>query len=331
MPFNITMKLSNECETVATENTFQKRCQSLIGRMSASSRNLPQIDKMLYPKSRTIADQLDELQSYEKSIFECIKSTWNEDREKRSPHDSCWVEVPITSPWVDETGFSDEMILRFARCNNFDASAALNAMKNMDLRFLTLTCESLEKQLLKKTLFIPPGLKNRDGNDVFYMRPARYFPGVMEVDDVINNLAYCMQTMYESKDCYKTGIAFLADMSGWTRINFGVDYCLKFMTTLQGRDLPVNVNSFMIVDPPNWFGKIWKIMKSMVSPNFQMKVHMISSKDLHMYLQDGYSRYLPDEMDEGRSPTDDIVNNYIVERKKIEQCGEKISVRRVCV
>merc|ERR1712232_872412 len=117
-----------------------------------------------------MGEELDGLQSYERSIFECIKSTWNEGREKRSLRDSCWVEVPITSPWVDETGFSDEMILRFARCKNFDASAALNPMNNMELRFLTLTCESLEKQLLKKTLFIPPGLKNLDGNDIFYMR-----------------------------------------------------------------------------------------------------------------------------------------------------------------
>lgn len=331
MPFNITTKLSSECETVDTGNTFHKRCQSFMGKMSVNSIHLPEIDKMLHPKPRTIADQLNELQSYERSSFERIKSTWNEGREKRSLRDSCWVEVPITSPWVDETGFSDEMILRFARCNNFDVSAALNAMNKMDLRFLTLTCESLEKQLLKKTLFIPPGLKNRDGNDVFYMRPARYFPGVMEVDDVINNLAYCMQTMYESKDCSKNGIVFLADMSGWTRINFSVDYCLRFMTTLQGRNLPVNVNSFLIVDPPNWFGQVWKMMKTMLSPNFQMKVHMISSKDLHMYLQDGYSRYLPDEMDQGRRPTDDIVTKYIVERKKIEECGEEKSVRRVCV
>ena len=163
------------------------------------------------------------------------------------------------------------------------------------------------------------------------MRPARYFPGVMEVDDIINNLAYCMQTMYESQDNCKNGIAFLADMSGWTTINFTVDYCLKFMSTLQGRNLPVDVKSFMIVDPPNWFGKIWKMMKTMLSPNFQMKVHMISSNDLHMYLQDDYSRYLPDEMDQGKGPTDNIVSEYIVQRKKIEHCEEDNPVRRVCV
>ena len=150
MPFDIFAQLSNEREPTETEKIFHKRYQSFRGRINFSSSFLPDVEKDSYTKSRTIIDQLDELQPFERSRFEHIKSKWNEGREQRSLSDSRWVEAPITSRWVDESGFSDEMILRFARCNYFDATAALNAMNKMDLRFLTLTCEKLENQLQKK-------------------------------------------------------------------------------------------------------------------------------------------------------------------------------------
>jgi hypothetical protein len=266
---------------------------------------------------------LDNLLQHERSVFDTVKLQWNERMQRRESDRSTWYMIPDTSLWVSETGFSDEMILRSAMCTNFDIGATLKSLKKMNKRYLALTSFCLEDQLRSKTLFVLPGLKDRDGRKVFYMRPARFFPEVMSTDNVIDNLAYCMQCMLEDGQCCRDGITFLANMSGWTKVNFTVNYCRRFMCTLQGRDMPVNVKSFIIVDPPSWFGSIWRIIKTILSPAFQRNVHMISSEDLHMYFEEGFTSFLPDEMDMGKFPTDDIVTGFIEDRKRIEIGGEE--------
>jgi hypothetical protein len=47
------------------------------------------------------------------------------------------------------------------------------------------------------------------------------------------------------------------------------------MLGLQGKKTPARVQLFLIVNPPSWFGSIWKIMKPMLSKEFRRKVHTI--------------------------------------------------------
>eukprot|EP00957_Ditylum_brightwellii_P192493 14656319-Ditylum_brightwellii.AAC.1 len=61
----------------------------------------------------------------------------------------------------------------------------------------------------------------------------------------------------EEKSCTE-GIGFLANMADWHFSNFS------------GR-VPVRVRLFLIVNPPSWFGKIWKIMRPMLSDDFAKK------------------------------------------------------------
>lgn len=114
------------------------------------------------------------------------------------------------------------------------------------------------------------------------------------------------------------GIGLLANMDHWHMKNFSKDYCLEFMKMLQG-SVPARVGMFLIVNPPTWFDAIWKIMKPMLSRDFQQKVHIIPEKKLHKYLQKGFEAFLPDETAIGKAPTDKIIHDFIASRIRIEQ------------
>ena len=100
--------------------------------------------------------------------------------------------------------------------------------------------------------------------------------------------------------------------------NFSRDYCFEFMKMLQGA-VPARVDMFLIVNPPSWFDKIWKIMAPMLSSEFKEKVHVISERKLKKYLQKGFENYLPDETAIGHAPTDKIVREWVRRRCKIER------------
>jgi len=219
---------------------------------------------------------------------------------------------------------SDALILRFARCSpgkkKFNASASMKVMKKFDARYLTLKMAdpAMEKQLLSKTLFVVPQLKSKEGHDVFYMMPSRYFPKKTSTREIIDNLAYCMTTMVEKENACKEGIAFLANMADWKMVNFSISYCLEFMKMLQGR-VPARVRLFLIVNPPGWFGKIWSIMKPMLAKDFRKKVHIIPTSELDQHLMEGYAQFLPDDIEGGQASTENICQDFVAYRKYVDK------------
>lgn len=238
----------------------------------------------------------------ERGAVDTLKTTW--ETQTKVPHE-----------------FDDAMYLRFARCSpgpkKFNPETAWKVMKKYDVRYLTLNAADLEAQLLTKTLFVPPNLTSVDGHECFYMRPARYFPKETSTATVVDNLAYCMNVMVEKEKACTEGIGFVANMDDWKFANFSVSYCLNFMKVLQGR-IPVRVRMFLIVNPPSWFGKIWDIMKTMLSKDFQKKVHIIPASRLSEFLAEGYEKSLPDELEGGLADPDEIVKNFVSFRKDAE-------------
>ena len=215
--------------------------------------------------------------------------------------------------------FTDTEILRIVKFCNNEEDKALEMLRKTDPRYLRVSARDIEQQLSSKTLFPVPELKTKEGEDVFYMRPARFFPKKTKTKSVICNLTYVMDTIYQRNYSYKNGIAFVANMNDWTMENFCVDYCLKFMQGLQGQLGPVKVNLFLIVNPPSWFNKVWKIMKPMLSSKFRKKVHMIPEKDLGNFLAQGYAKLLPDEFVDGKCDTTELVQDFITYRLTLEK------------
>ena len=157
---------------------------------------------------------------------------------------------------------------------------------------------------------------------MFYMRPSRYIPSETSTKTIINNLAYVIQSMQSRSSYAEThGIGFIANMDDWTMSNFDIQYCYQFMFMLQGYVIPVKVQLFLIVNPPSWFGKVWKIMKRMMIPSFRKKVKMITHNQLDKYLQDDYLTYLPnDGMDNiGQVNVDELVEDFITYRTYVDE------------
>mmetsp|Transcript_43288 Transcript_43288/g.104867 ORF Transcript_43288/g.104867 Transcript_43288/m.104867 type:complete len:483 (+) Transcript_43288:259-1707(+) len=189
-------------------------------------------------------------------------------------------------------------------------------------RFLNLHVHKLEEQLQTRTLFPVPGLKTYHQDqplDMFYMRPALYFPKVTSTRTIIDNLVYVMNTMMESSRSAKHGIGFIANMNNWQFKNFETNYCLQFMQALQGMMVPAKVELFLIVNPPAWFGVIWKIMRPMLAPSFRRKVKICNESLLSRYLQKGYQKFLPDDFETGRASTKRLVDDFITYRRYVER------------
>ena len=197
--------------------------------------------------------------------------------------------------------FTDEQILRIVMFCSFDAKRSLTLMRRTDPRHFNLSASDLKLQLETKTLFPCPGLKTSKGSSVFYMRPSRYSPKETPVSLIIDNLVYVMDKMSLQQET--KSIAFVANMEGWTMSNFSYDYCRKFMNVLQGRNFPAKVDLFLILNPPAWFGKVWAIMKPMLSTSFRKKVFMINDDELPFFMMLDYEKFLPDDAWDGQELT----------------------------
>eukprot|EP00977_Amphora_coffeiformis_P018397 scaffold6439_cov167-Amphora_coffeaeformis.AAC.13 len=228
-----------------------------------------------------------------------------------------------------DTVFSQEQILRVAMFHKFDVDKCFRLLKHMDIKFWNISAEQLEAQLLTHTLFpLPKKLTSKDSKikSFFYMKPSRFSPTDTPTSAIIANLLYVMDSMDRftdpsntSKNKSRNTIGFIANMNGWTMKNFTVEYCLQFMEALQGKKGPVQVDLFLIVNPPSWFGKVWAIMKPMLSTKFRTKVHMIHQDKLDRHLAAGYEQYLPQELvSNGQVDVASHVNDYIRYRKYVE-------------
>jgi hypothetical protein len=84
------------------------------------------------------------------------------------------------------------------------------------------------------------------------------------------------------------------------------------MMVLQSRHFPAIVSLFLILYPPSWFGKVWKILKPVLSPTFRKKkVHMIEEEeDLFTYINIDSEEYLPDEVHGGEVNTGSLVRGF---------------------
>ncbi len=126
-----------------------------------------------------------------------------------------------------------------------------------------------------------------------------------------------MSAMVEREETSINGIGLIACMDDWTKENFSVSYCRQFTAMLQG-GVPARVSLYLIVNPPVWFKKAWKIMKPMMAPAFRRHVKMIKESELDKFMAPGYKTHLPDDMMTGEADTKKIVDEFIADRHKLE-------------
>lgn len=259
--------------------------------------------------------------------FSSLSSASNRSSSSTQDHSAaeCLIELKefFSSP-SSPFSVSDAEIFRFACYHNFQNKEALKDVhQKHDSRHMNLRMSGfLLRQFQTGTLFPLPGLKTRNKKqDVFYMRPSRYVPSEMKTSTIIDNLCYVLNELSRTTSQCQNGVAFIANMNDWTMKNFSHDYCFQFMQALQGKMVPTKVELFLIVNPPRWFGKVWVIMKPMLSKSFAKKIHMIKEERLEEFLMNGYEQYIPDEFTAGLRITEEITDDFIDLRRYEETCN----------
>jgi len=249
--------------------------------MAISNKKLPSFDEVgisqdmfkrfSLDNERSLEEQIASLVDTQKKAFEDLKAKWSSKPRK--------------------TDYSDAMILRFLRASpgetKFNLKTAYQVMKkyekwSLEIDLPNLTIQKIQKQLETKTLVIP-GSKSKKNHHILYMRPALYFPGKNDLDELMRCLVYLLERMTERESTATEGLAFMANMKDWGYSNFSITYAKNFFDTMQGR-FPCRVRLFLIVNPPSWFGTIWSLIRPMMSAQFAEKVFLPKGKELFDYI-----------------------------------------------
>ena len=130
-----------------------------------------------------------------------------------------------------------------------------------------------------------------------------------------------MNSMHEREhDCVK-GIGLIADLTDFSMGNFSIPYMSKFFMLVQGRLFPIKVESILFTNAPKWFDKIWGILKQMMGTDFlKTSVHRVSFNGMVTHhLEPGWERYLTDDVFLGQRNANQIVAEFIEQRKGIER------------
>lgn len=140
----------------------------------------------------------------------------------------------------------------------------------------------------------------------------------MSTNSFMDSLVYVMNCLLEKERNCKNGIGAVINMTDWRMTNFNVSYWHRFMMTLQGRRSPCRVQLVLLVNCPPWFGKIWMMMRTMLSDDFRKKMHMVSFHAMRHHMKRGFEQHLPDDIHSGRADTDLLLKGFIEDRKRIE-------------
>lgn len=150
------------------------------------------------------------------------------------------------------------------------------------------------------------------------MKLARFSPKNGDVVDFHAQLFYALGSMMEKESACVNGVAVIADFTDFSMANFGVPFFHKMLAILQGRHAPIRVTNLIILNPPSWFGTIWKVMKTMMSADFLDRVFRITFNDLGKVLLPGFENMMPNDVFLGKRNAQQVLEMWIQERKQVE-------------
>lgn len=193
---------------------------------------------------REIQEQLDELTEQERECYEYLVDEWDE--------------------YVPACPLPERLVLRYARnspgSKPFHKKKAWKTMKRLInhrgiVKQLSLRASDVMPQLQNKTLFPVPGLKTKEGSyEVFYFRHCRFEPTVSPVSTATDNLAFCLNSMYEKESVCKQGVAFITNMDGWKMKQSRTEFIRKVSRNrvLVAARHSLSFSSFQVPQYPTW-------------------------------------------------------------------------------
>jgi len=203
----------------------------------------------------------------------------------------------------------DDKVFRYANFHDFHPQKAIEGIRNGNSSpHMKLKMESLQSQFETNTVFPLPKVRTwKTDSEVVYIRPSRFDPSEMEIDNLIESLCYVFNDLSQTEDQCRKGVAVICNMEGLNKKIFTTECCYKLMQTLQGHMVPTRVKLLLMVNSP--YKKLW--MRPMMSRKFARKVHLIKQERLPEFLMDGFEFHLPTELDQGCKIAFEVVDDYI--------------------
>lgn len=219
----------------------------------------------------------------------------------------------------------DETIIRFAIFHGFNVKRASTAIvKKHDHPFLKLRLEEDLAKFMRniKTVFPLPGLKSAIGSDVLYWRPSRYTPSSDQNRLLIENMCYVLNDMNKTIEQCRNGVLVIVNMDGYSMKNFHRDTQMKLTRITEGQIIPAHLVQILIVNPPTFFERLWKVVRPAFSALFSKRILIIKSSMIANFLMEGYEEYLPDEFISGKKNTSALVDEYVNSKLLEETQGD---------
>ncbi|KAL3928808.1 MAG: hypothetical protein SGBAC_012485 [Bacillariaceae sp.] len=227
--------------------------------------------------------------------------------------------------WDSDLIVEDSLIMRFSHFHNFDIERTKTALEeHQDNQLLRLQMRGpVLKQVQQGALLPLPGLKTKmEGSEVCYFRPSRFSPQTTDSSMLIQNLCYVLNDLSSTEEQCRQGVTFLANMKSFSTKLYDEELWLEILNVLQGNVIPTTISLFIVLNPPTWFGRIWRQMKTHMSASFLQKVRLVETEDLPEYFEQGYETYLPDDM-QGWRNTSEMLEDYIDRRIFIDKRSSK--------
>jgi len=297
---------------------------SLEGKGSSTRRNLKRAASFTLPKLKK-GESLNSLTSLHSSLNSISSSsseyTLTLEKPETFRKSCCGVEEvgclkKLRAFCLDSNRFvSNHLLVRYAVYYNFNfekAKAAITKGYTYSYLYLELEADLLRFIMRNKVFFPLPGLKSKNtGSDVFYMRPSRYEPSALNNSCLLDNLCYVLNDMSRTVEQCRNGVVMLVNMDGYTMKNFHGETQLKMARITEGLVVPTRLVEILIVNPPKFFSRLWKMVKPAFSSSLRRRIKIISDDKLGNFLMDGYEKYFPDEFLNGLVRTSEIVDDFI--------------------
>jgi CRAL/TRIO domain len=127
--------------------------------------------------------------------------------------------------------------------------------------------------------------------------------------------------MVEHEHTCTEGISLLINMKDWNHSRSNYNFFYQLLMKIMREYIPIRLRSIHIIYPPTWMtNKLWLLRPMLASYECKDHIYMIHHEDeLSNYFMSNYQSYLPDDIVSGQINTDDLVRDYVIYCRYIEQ------------
>ena len=230
---------------------------------------------------------------------------------------------------------SNAMILRVAEFCSFQVEPSLYLLHRLQPRHAILTAKSLEAPLLQNIVVPLPHACTTQAQDVVYMDPCQFHPGVDSITTLTDVLVYVMNAYgYERYRDRHRKMAILIDFTQWESMDDGqftlLSWMPQVMNILQGLVIPMRAKQILLVTSATntcndaAFERTFKMICAMCHPTFSNnRIQRVPQDQLQDFIPEEYQTCLPSQLvGPDGVDTAELMQDFVAYRQALEACDD---------